>query len=728
VFTNVFYAHIRKYEYDKCPEFRGKTSGFLRIFVTYTPSLGKSWRPKHHCQEIGDKIPRNIFSVYPKLFMSVYLHDIPLSEAKARIKAALEEVGRWQILGVEEIPLDEKALGRVLAEPVWAKISSPHYHASAMDGFAVRAIDTEDAIPTAPVTIPAVSGLSDGSHTRYIDTGDPLPLWANAVIPIENVEPLDELGQPAKDPRQPHSIRIRAAVTPWQHVRPLGEDMVATQLVLPAGHTLRPVDLGAIAGCGHHTVNVARQPRVAILPTGTELKPIGEAVESGDIIEYNSMVLAAQINAWGGAATRWHIVPDDFDEIRAQVVAAAQNADLILLNAGSSAGSEDFSAGVVEALGELLVHGVAVRPGHPVILGMIRVPEEKKIPIIGVPGYPVSAALTGEIFVEPLISQWLGRPSAQPPEIEAQLTRKVTSPSGDDDYMRVAVGRVGERLLAAPISRGAGVITSLVQADGIVIVPRGSQGLSAGEQAQVRLYRSLHEIERTILAIGSHDITLDVIAQFLAMEGRRLASANVGSLGGLVALRRGEAHIAGSHLLDPESGEYNLSYIQQYLPDVPVRVVALVGREQGLLVARGNPKDIHSLEDLDNPDIQFVNRQRGAGTRVLLDYHLGKMGLAPEHIRGYSQEEFTHLSVAAAVASGRADCGLGIAAAAHALRLDFVPLFQERYDLVVPKSYAENELLLPLWQLLEKSEFQNMVASLPGYDVRVMGTIVAELE
>ena len=298
--------------------------------------------------------------------MSVYLHDIPLSEAKARFQSALEDAGRWQILGIDEIPLDEGALGRVLVEPVWAKISSPHYHASAMDGFSVRAMDTENAMPTSPVIIPAAASTQDAPHTTYIDTGDPLPLWANAVIPIENVEPLDKRGQPSEDARQPHAIRIRAAVTPWSHVRPMGEDMVATQLVLPAGHTLRPVDLGAIAGCGHDTVKVARKPKVAILPTGTELKPIGEPVESGDIIEYNSMVLAAQVNGWGGEATRWSIIPDNFEDIRTQVLQAAQSADLILLNAGSSAGSEDYSADVVKSLGVLLVHGVAVRPGHPV--------------------------------------------------------------------------------------------------------------------------------------------------------------------------------------------------------------------------------------------------------------------------------------------------------------------------------------------------------------------------
>jgi len=657
--------------------------------------------------------------------MSVYLHDIPLNDARARLNGALEEAGRAGVLGIEDIPLDEKALGRVLAAPVWARISSPHYHAAAMDGFAVRAVETEGAMATAPLI------LTYGSQAEYVDTGDTLPGWADAVIPIENIEPLEESGELSTSARRPHAIRIRSAVTPWSHVRAMGEDMVATQLVLPAGHTLRPVDLGAIAGCGHDRVKVARRPRVAILPTGTELARVGEPVGPGDIIEYNSLVLAAQVKAWGGQATRFPITPDEFEQIRERARAAAHDHDLILINAGSSAGSEDFSARVVESLGDLLVHGVAVRPGHPVILGMIQ-PEKAgspaAIPIIGVPGYPVSAALTGEIFVEPLLARWLGRQPERPPTLKAQLTRKITSPPGDDDYVRVAVGRVGERLLAAPLARGAGVITSLVRADGLALLPRGSQGMPAGAEVEVRLYRSPAEIEQTIFAIGSHDISLDVLAQFLAGHNRRLASANVGSLGGLVALRRGEAHLAGSHLLDPETGEYNLSYIHQYLPDTPVKVLALVGREQGLLVPKGNPKDIRSLEDLARPDVSFVNRQRGAGTRVLLDYHLGLKGIEASAIRGYQQEEYTHLAVAAAVASGRAGSGLGIAAAAQALDLDFVPLFDERYDLVIPVEYYQGQLLAPLFEVLQEPAFRQAVAQMPGYDVSVMGQLIAEID
>jgi putative molybdopterin biosynthesis protein len=314
-----------------------------------------------------------------------------------------------------------------------------------------------------------------------------------------------------------------------------------------------------------------------------------------------------------------------------------------------------------------------------------------------------------------------------PARIKATLTRKVTSPAGDDDYMRVAVGRVGEKLLAAPLSRGSGVITSLVRADGIAVLPRGLQGLPAGATLDVHLYRPTSDLERTIFTIGSHDITLDLIAQYLSMHDRRLASANVGSLAGLVALKRGEAHLAGSHLLDPETGRYNLSYIRHYLPDIPVKVVALVGRSQGLMVPKGNPRNLTSLDDLTRPNITFVNRQRGAGTRVLLDYHLSCLGIAPESIKGYNQEEFTHLAVAAAIASGRADCGLGIAAAAQALDLDFLPLFQEQYQLIVPSEFYDHSLLTPLWHVLNDPDFKNDVANMPGYDVSQMGTLISEV-
>lgn len=673
---------------------------------------------------------------------SVYLHDIPLSTAWERFEQALRASGLWRPLEYVEKPLEE-ALGMVTAKPVWAALSSPHYHAAAMDGYALRSRDTHGATERNPIS------LQIGGQALYVDTGDPLPHWADAVVPIEDVEPQGRL----EGARAREAVLLRASLSPWANVRPMGEDMVATELVLPAGHTLRPVDLGAIAGSGHGTVTVWRAPEVAVIPTGSELVEPGHEIKPGDIVEYNSLVLAAQVRSWGGQPSRYDIVEDDFDHIKAAVQEATLEHDLVLLIAGSSAGSEDYSARVVRSLGELLVHGIAVRPGHPVILGMLgkerqRAPDgaadsgnpssteqrsfrsqaSGKIPIIGVPGYPVSATLTGEIFVEPLLSRWLGREPYKPDSVRAVLTRKVHSSLGDDEYLRVTVGRVGERLVAAPLSRGAGVISSLVRADGIVLIPAGVQGLQAGEEVDVRLYRTLEEVERTLVVLGSHDLTIDLMAQHLAKRGLNLSSANLGSLGGLIALRRGEAHFAGSHLLDPQSGTYNLPYVERYLPETPVVVVGLVNREQGLIVSEGNPKGLVGLEDLASGEVRIVNRQRGAGTRVLLDYHLSKLEVETESIPGYGHEEFSHLTVAATVASGRADCGLGIRAAAEALGQDFIALYKERYDLVIPRKYYTGRKMEPLLELLQDRGFRAEVEGLPGYDAAPMGKIIAETD
>jgi putative molybdopterin biosynthesis protein len=639
---------------------------------------------------------------------TVYLKDVPFDEAWHSFRSALDGARRWEAVEGESVPLEE-ALGRITAEPIWARISSPHYHAAAMDGYALRAADSVEASDRSPAHL-------SNEQIEFVDTGDPLPDWADAVVPIEAVENVG-------DPEATTGILMRAAVHPWSNVRSMGEDMVATEMILPAGHQLRPVDIGAAAGCGHSSLIVRRKPRVAVIPTGSELVPPGALPEPGQIIEYNSLVLAAQLENWGAAPTRLPIVRDDLEEIRSIVSEAAREFDLILLNAGSSAGSEDHSAAVVESLGELLVHGVAIRPGHPVILGVIN----RTVPIIGVPGYPASAALTGEIFVQPVIRRWLGLAESDERYMEAVLTRKVHSSLGDDEYLRVSVGKVGDRTVAAPLSRGAGVITSLVRADGIVQIPAGTQGYAAGTQVHVRLYRPPEEIERTILAIGSHDLTLDLIAQRLATRGTRLSSASVGSVGGLVALGRGEAHLAGSHLLDPQTGEYNLSYIRKHLPETSVMVVGLVRRWQGLILSSGNPKEIQNLQDLARKDVTFVNRQRGAGTRVLLDYQLSQLDLEPSMIRGYEREEFTHLAVAAAVAAGRVDCGLGIQAAAVALELDFVPLFSERYDLVIPSEHFESELLAPLLDILASDEFADEVNELAGYELERPGEVLAKL-
>lgn len=644
---------------------------------------------------------------------TIYLHDIALDEAISAWHNALATQGILQPLPSEVIPLPQ-ALGRVTAMPVWARISAPHYHASAMDGYAVAAEDTRGATETSP------KQLVIGQQAFYVDTGDPMPPQTNAVIMIEHVQRLTADGNDC--------IEILEPTPPWRYVRAMGEDMVATELVLPANHRLRPQDLGAIAGSGHSTVTVHRRPHVAIIPTGTELVQPGSDLKPGDIIEYNALMLGAQAEEAGALVTRLPITADLYDAIRAAVVEALVTHDLVAVNAGSSAGSEDYTARIVADLGQLCVHGIAIRPGHPVILG---VAQGKAL--VGIPGYPVSAALTFDLLVKPLLYRWQGMLPPERPTLQAQLTRKVLSPMGEDEFLRVTVGKVGDKIVATPLAGGAGVISSLVKADGIVTIPRFSEGHHAGEQVTVELLCPPSKIAQTIVVIGSHDMTLDLLADHLRRADLQagLSSAHVGSLSGLLALQRGEAHLAGSHLLDEETGEYNVGYIQRLLTPHGVKVVLLgfVNRVQGLIVPKGNPKKVSVLEDLLRDDVVFVNRQRGAGTRVLLDYELKRRQLDARQIQGYARQEYTHLAVAAAVKSGAADCGLGIMAAARALDLDFMPLINERYDLVIPTQYYESSLLQPLLTLIrtQNSAFIQAVMALGGYETGQMGKVLAEL-
>ncbi len=632
---------------------------------------------------------------------NIYLDNVPLKEAYDIFFRRIEELKispAWETVPVE------KALDRITAEPVFAVISSPHYHASAMDGVAVKSADTYGAMETSP------KHLKLKEQYVPIDTGHPLPSGFDAVIMIEDIHQVDS-----------ETIEIISAAAPWQHVRVMGEDIVATELIIPVNHTIGPEDIGAMLAGGIWEVKVRKKPVVTIIPTGSELVQPGEMPGSGKIVEFNSRFFSGLITRWGGKPRALEIVKDEYDRIKEALLEAVKDSDVVLVNAGSSAGSRDYTAAIVEETGELLTHGVAIKPGKPTVIGIVQ-----GKPVIGVPGYPVAAFFILDLLVKPLVYKLQGVVPPRRSQVEAVMSRRVVSSFKAEEFLRVKLGQVGDKIMATPLPRGSGVITSLVRADGFVRIPQLKEGLEVGENIFVELVKDLSEIKNTIVSIGSHDLTLDILANLLRQyyPETGLSSAHVGSMGGILALRRGETHLAGSHLLDEQTGEYNVPFIKRLLPGVKAALINLVYRQQGLFVPAGNPKSITKLEDLVREDVSFLNRQRGAGTRLLLDYHLKQLNLDPQKIKGYDREEYSHLSVAAAVASGAADTGLGVLAASRALGLDFIPLARERYDLIIPEEFLETEKIQRLLEMINSEQFKEEVEQLGGYDLEDSGKIL----
>ncbi len=627
----------------------------------------------------------------------IYLSNIPRQEARQKFLGGARIARR-----VENIKTGA-SLGRVTAEALFARLSMPGDHAAAMDGFAVQAERTFSANDQNPLQLTPEECLP-------VDTGDPLPPGFDAVIMVEEVQPVAGGG-----------IEILAPATPWQHVRPVGEDVVSGELLLPAFHRLRPPDLGVLLAGGIMEVPVLAKPGVTIIPTGTELIPPEEKRCRGDIPDFNSTVVAAYLEQWGAAARIYPIIPDDRDRLEKAAAEAAAKSDLVIIIAGSSAGREDYTVHVMEALGEVFVHGIGTRPGKPTILGQIA-----GKPAVGLPGYPVSAYLSLEWFVRPLICRTLGQAEPARERLAVKLGRRVVSEIGVEEYVRMAVGCVDDHFVANPLERGAGVTMSLVRADGMLVIPPESLGFERGETAELELFRPAAELQGNLLAAGSHDLIIDLLATALKERGTglTLSSAHLGSMGGIAAIGNGQAHLAGVHLFDPETGDYNSPYIKRLLPGRDLCLVNLAYRMQGWIVPPGNPDNVGGIADLAAKKLGFVNRQKGAGTRLLFDYQLDRAGLEPADIYGYEREEHTHLGVAASVAAGSARAGLGILPAARAFGLDFVPLCEERYDLLMSTSFYHSAAGKVILELITDSAFQQRVEALGGYSMRNTGKLM----
>lgn len=629
-----------------------------------------------------------------------YLTNISLDQAKKDYILALREQGfaaRTETIRVQD------SFGRLTARAVYANINAPHYAASAMDGIALHARDSFGATETTPIT------LKEGQFT-VVDTGDPIPEGCDAVIMVEELVRNDD-----------GSVTIHAAAAPWQHIRQIGEDVCAGEMILPGGMEVSPAAIGAMIAGGVLELEVYARPVVGIIPTGDEIIPPCSNPKPGDIMEFNSSIFSAMLQSWGAEAKTYPIVKDQYDAIRDALKKAADECDMVILNAGSSAGRDDYSAEAVREVGTVLAHGIAIKPGKPAILGF-----RGAVPILGVPGYPVSGIIVIEELLRPLVDCWYGRESENGSRTRAKLTRPVVSGLKYQEFVRVRMGYVGNKLMASPLPRGSGVVSSFMKADGMIEVPQGKEGYASGEEVRVRLLNSKSRLKNTLVVIGSHDPLLDELADLIHREDRKLylSSAHVGSMGGIMAVRRGEAHAAGIHLLDTETGKYNSAYIKKYFPHGGVYLVRCVGRQQGLMLQKGNPLNIGSFADVARKGLRYVNRQKGSGTRILMDYLCEKYGVDPDQIYGYEREEMTHNAVAVQIAGDSADAGMGIYSTARLYDLDFIPVCVEEYDLLIPESAWSTSMVLQLIRTLRSEAFRERIERMGGYTLDRPGEII----
>jgi molybdenum cofactor synthesis domain-containing protein len=585
---------------------------------------------------------------------------------------------------VEKITL-EHSVGRITAAPVFARYSVPEIHLAAMDGIAVRSEETKEAGEQHPVTL---------AHAVRVNTGNVVPEGYDAVIMIEDVW------------ADGTDFTIRRSAAPWQHVRPAGEDIAESEMVLPSKHRIRPHELGALAAYGITRIEVFAV-QVGLIPTGSELVAHGTRPSPGQVVESNTVMAAAMLSSLGATCLQYPMTKDDPALIGAALRRAIAENDIVIISAGSSAGTRDYTADVIAELGEVLVHGIAIKPGKPAIIGRVG-----GRPVVGMPGYPLSALTVMREIATPLLSLY-GLPVPKPETIEARITSTIHKEIGSDEFVLCALGRVGDRWVVSPQSRGAGVQMSAVRANAYLKVPSALEGFEAGQTVPATLMVSRGDAENALLVTGSHDPVLDHLADMLGKNSIDLHSTHVGSMGGILALKKDECHAAPMHLLDPK-GSYNIGYLKKYLPGEELVLLCVAGRQQGIV-----SRDGIAFGEL--PGHTFINRQKGSGTRMLLDYELERAGIDPQSIRGYDREATTHLAVALAVKSGEADAGMCVYSAAKALGLRFIPVAQERYELAIRQKNMDDPRIAALCAAIGSPAFKAILSRLGGYDTTETG-------
>lgn len=624
---------------------------------------------------------------------NIYIDNIELEKALEIVRRNIVFIAKTEKISVK------KSIGRIVAKSVFANRCSPSYTSSAMDGIFLFSEKIENATEVTPIFLKK-------EDFKYVNTGDPLDYnFGDSVIMIEEVIPQED-----------GTIKILKSAKPWQHIRAVGEDIVQGEMILKENHKINPQDLAAIISAGIKEIEVLKKPTVGIIPTGNEVVDIfiDEKIDmENKIVDSNSYMFSAMIEEWGGVPTILKKSQDEKEILKEKIREATNQFDIVIVNAGSSAGSKDFSKIVMEELGRVIIHGVAIKPGKPSIIGEV---NEKLV--LGIPGYPVSAYLSLEIFLKPFIEE-LTKVKKEEKYVEAELSKNIVSSLKFKEYLRVSLSFVGNKIIATPLSRGAGITMSLIKADGILEIPKNKEGISSGEKVRVRLLKSLEEVKESLVSIGSHDIIMEHIADKI-----KLVSTHTGSFGGILAIKNKSTHIAPIHILDETTGTYNIEIIKKYFKNQKMILIKGVRRTQGLIVEKGNPKKIFSIKDLTKDEVYFINRQRGAGTRILLDYFLKKEGIDEVMIKGYEREMFTHLEVAMAIKSKIANVGLGIKEAATIAGLDFIPIKDEEYDFLLNYEDLSNYNVEEFIKFLRSDYFVNMIKRMDGYSVIESGKII----
>lgn len=625
---------------------------------------------------------------------NIYLKTVTLEQA---LEIFADQTNHFFSERFEEIHVAQ-AYGRMTAEPVYAKCSNPNFNASAMDGIMVASETTLTADERRPLK------LKRNRDFIYVDTGDVIAPEYDSVIMIEDVDVIDE-----------ETVEILSPSYPWMNVRMVGEDFVIGEMLLTRNHLVTAVDLGAMVSGGIETVKVYKAMNVGLIPTGSEIVDIGTTLKSGDILESNTRMFAGLVLENGGHPNRYPIVPDDKEQLKTALLKAVRENDIVIINAGSSAGSEDYTAALIAELGEVWVHGIDIKPGKPAILGAI---EGK--PVVGIPGYPVSAYMTFKHFVVPMLS----RTPYTPVYKKAILSQAVPSSLKHKEFVRVQLGNVGDKTVAIPLKRGAASTMSLVKANGILTIDKASEGLPAGSEVQVEMTRQHLDLKNGLVSIGSHDLIMDWVADILMTErcSTYLMSAHTGSLGGILAIKRGEAHMAPIHLLDEATGTYNLTDVKRYLGSQEMVLVKGIKRWQGYYM-RKDLETVKSFSDIIKRGLVFVNRQKGSGTRLLTDFLVKQAGLNGSQISGYKTEVLTHTAVALAVKTGNADVGIGIEAVARQMDLAYVPLAKEDYDFLIPKSQMDTPKMRDFLNVLGSERFKKRLEEAGGYEVTAIECI-----